>query len=134
MKIYIAHTKPDRPWITSSLVPFLEERGFKPVLIVSEGTIGPEEQAQERWRAMDQCQALLLVDKVGPSGEDDIRFVEMGIMMGWARHIIVVCEGDTIFARLPWVIRAQGREFSGLERALGELRVRLAGTASLKVE
>lgn len=132
MKIYIAHVKADRKWVTSILVPFLEDRGFSPVLITSEGTIGAEEQAQERWRAMDACQALLLVDKHGSADDDDIRFVEMGLMLGWARHIIVLYGGDTIFAHLPWVIQAQGWGISGLDGALGELRVRLAGNVPFK--
>lgn len=122
MKIYIAHRQAERKWVQAQIVPMLERLGFQPLLVTDESG-NPEEEAQMRWRLMDQCQAVLVLDTAHVMARDVTNHVEMGLMLGWARHIIVYSSaGGHPFAHLPWVINV---EDSDLEEALIELRARL---------
>ena len=74
---------------------------------MDEAKLSPILDAQQRWRDMQDASVGILYQDT-PSifaGIEGLN-TELGIMMGWARQIIILGGSPNVFTWLPWVVHA----------------------------
>lgn len=87
---------------------------------LDEKAADPEVEAGDRWRALQEAAVGVVIG--GPSPLSVSGACEMGILLGYARHIIIWGELGGAYAYLPWLRLVPEEEPGAVVEALGEIQ------------
>ena len=71
--------------------------------------------AQRHWREIGEAHVLISLMEAFTPKDDPRHFIEFGILLGWARHHIIIGKPESIYHTLPWVKHASNLA-EGLEQ------------------
>ena len=102
MKIYVMAPEPIRNALVETFQTWGKEQGHSITNTLFERLRDSRADSQQRWKDMGNCEVGVFYTALPPTHVE--LYTEMGILMGWARHIIVMGGSGGMYSHLPWVI------------------------------